>query len=61
MLFGYAALCCRQLPAVCYSKSLRKDHTITMTWALPPMLHLYRVRAEEYVSHLIGHEVRVCG
>merc|ERR1719431_2023537 len=27
-----------------------------MTWALPPTLHLYRIKPLHYMAHLLGHE-----
>ncbi len=38
------------LPAV------RKGHHLTVTFQLPCLFSAYREKAEDYISHLVGHE-----
>ncbi|KAM3876483.1 nardilysin b [Diretmus argenteus] len=35
---------------------VRKVHALTITWAVPPQGHHYRVKPLHYISWLIGHE-----
>lgn len=36
--------------------ALHEGHTLKATWQLPPVQGLYRKKAEDYWSHLLGHE-----
>lgn len=36
--------------------ALHEGHTLKVTWQLPPVQGLYRKKADEYWSHLLGHE-----
>lgn len=36
--------------------ALHEGHTVKATWQLPPVQGLYRKKAEDYWSHLLGHE-----
>eukprot|EP00892_Ulva_mutabilis_P011819 jgi/Ulvmu1/9009/UM005_0100.1 len=36
--------------------ALHEGHTLKVTWQLPPVQGLYRKKAEDYWSHLLGHE-----
>ncbi|OCT82739.1 nardilysin [Xenopus laevis] len=35
---------------------IKKDHTLTISWAMPPQHQYYRVKPLRYLSWLIGHE-----
>ncbi|KAE8610184.1 hypothetical protein XENTR_v10012041 [Xenopus tropicalis] len=35
---------------------IKKDHTLTISWAMPPQQQYYRVKPLRYFSWLIGHE-----
>uniref|UniRef100_A0A8C5U079 Nardilysin convertase n=1 Tax=Malurus cyaneus samueli TaxID=2593467 RepID=A0A8C5U079_9PASS len=35
---------------------IRKVHSLTITWALPPQEQFYRVKPLHYISWLVGHE-----
>jgi nardilysin len=36
--------------------AVRQGHQLTITFQLPSLLTAYREKAEDYVSHLVGHE-----
>ena len=36
--------------------AVKDAHTLCVTFQLPPLLKAYRKKADEYLSHLIGHE-----
>ncbi len=38
--------------------AVKDAHTLCVTFQLPPLLKAYRKKADEYLSHLIGHEGR---
>lgn len=36
--------------------AVRKGHHLTVTFQLPSLFSKYREKAEDYISHLVGHE-----
>lgn len=36
--------------------SVKDDHSVTVTFQLPPLGKMYKKKAEDYISHLLGHE-----
>ena len=42
--------------ALCLLPSVREHHYVIVTFQLPPLQHTYGRKAEEYLSHLVGHE-----
>ena len=49
-----------ELPSLCFSKSIKLQPSVHLSWALPPVARsLYRAQPDDYISHLLGHEVRL--
>ena len=38
---------------------VKDTHVLNLIWCLPPLQHKYKSKPDDYVAHLIGHEVRV--
>jgi nardilysin len=38
--------------------AVKDAHTLCVTFQLPSLLKAYRKKADEYLSHLVGHEGR---
>ena len=36
--------------------SVRQSHALTVTFQLPSLFEHYSAKAEDYLSHLVGHE-----
>uniref|UniRef100_K3WX23 Nardilysin n=1 Tax=Globisporangium ultimum (strain ATCC 200006 / CBS 805.95 / DAOM BR144) TaxID=431595 RepID=K3WX23_GLOUD len=51
--FGAAA---GQKPMLIKILPVRKMHAMHLYWPLPPLLHSYRQKPWEYLSHVLGHE-----
>ena len=41
---------------LCFAPSIKERHHTIVTFQLPPLQQQYDLKAEEYLSHLIGHE-----
>lgn len=41
---------------MCVLSSARDEHTVSVNFQLPSLKHFYGKKAEDYISHLIGHE-----
>ena len=49
-----------QLPRLVKVEARKEVHMLHLTWCLPPLLREYMAKPEDYLAHLIGHEVRAC-
>ena len=45
-------------PSLFVLPAVKDQHSIHVTFQLPPQLHSYGKKAEDYISHLVGHEGR---
>eukprot|EP00927_Polykrikos_kofoidii_P031696 TRINITY_DN27205_c0_g1_i1.p1 TRINITY_DN27205_c0_g1~~TRINITY_DN27205_c0_g1_i1.p1 ORF type:complete len:1209 (+),score=189.92 TRINITY_DN27205_c0_g1_i1:56-3682(+) len=45
-------------PCLLRVRPIRDMHELTLTWQLPPLLHLYRSKPDHYLCHLLGHEAQ---
>ena len=41
---------------ICLTPAIREGHHLVLSFQLPPLLAQYGAKADEYVSHLVGHE-----
>jgi len=35
---------------------VKEGHHLSATFVFPPLTHEYRAKAEDYISHFVGHE-----
>jgi secreted Zn-dependent insulinase-like peptidase len=42
--------------SICFAPSVKERHHLIVTFQLPPLLQHYDCKADEYISHLVGHE-----
>lgn len=42
--------------SMCFAPSVKERHQLIVTFQLPPLLQQYDRKADEYISHLVGHE-----